>query len=494
MLDLLLSALLPNVLEAPGVSIHSPAAFSAQDDDPVEVFERRYEAALGDEDALWSLYEWTGTFGLEREGRKVLRALIKLDEDNARARGLLGHVKYDGKWYDSQAKADSAREKAEAKEAKAKGWVKFKDQWVDPAHVPFLERGLVQDGRGKWVSPEDLKRAEEGWVQQDYTWVAPDEMDKMRAGLWKVGDEWLTTEEANKRHAELLSWWRIPGDNFELWTTCDREVAEKVQREVDRTFSDLKRFYGTQPAAPPRVVVLRSTDQYNEFAAGVENVRPATELLGWSSIHGAYFADALYLEDVGFVGAGVGYWDPATDATAAFGRHYVRHAAGLAFAEGIDPSPDFVARVLKNPRTLERDLDSFYDEKSVPMVLRYGAAAWVERYFVDTAVAVGGDPHWASKWSVQNIMRKGGLDPLERILDFNIRADDPSGGGKLINEAGLLVSFIMSGESPAVSEAHKAWRAALAAGEDLDSSTTDLFKALVSEDAAFRNFAQKLGG
>lgn len=466
-----------------------------QDDDPREEFDRRYEAAKGNEDELWTLYDWTVTFGLDREGRKVLRALIKIDEDNTRAREILGHVKYDGKWYDSQAKADSAREKAEAKAAKAKGWVKHEGEWVDPADIPFLERGLVKDDSGRWIDPEEQRRIEEGWVRQDLTWVAPDEIEKMNAGLWKVGDEWLDTAAANKHHSKLFQWWQIPSDRYELWTTCDRELADTVRREIDRTHSDLERFFGKKPAAPPKVIVLRSTDQYNELAAGSEeNQRSATEANGWSSIHGAYFADAFFTAEFDFVGAGVGYWDNSTDDLDAFGVHYVRHAAGLAFVEGIDPSLEFQAKVKKNPRTLERSLDDFYEEKKLPLVLRYGAAAFVERYFIDNVTASrGGDANWASKWSVQNIARTGGLDPIDRILEFRISADDLESSAKLLNQAGLLVCFIMRGNNEAVMEAHGEWREALMKGEKLKKPTEKLFDALRSEEAALRQFADQLG-
>lgn len=498
MLDLLLTLTLsaPTPFAPPAAAPAPPClrADGLQEDDPREEFDRRYKAARGDEDELWKLYEWTETFALEREGRRVLRALIKLDEDNARARELLGHVEYDGEWYDSQAKADAAREKAEAKAAKAKGWVKFEGRWVDPADVPYLERGLIKTDSGRWIDPEEQRRLDEGWVQQDLTWIPPDEIEKLRAGLWKVGDEWLSLEDANKAHSKLFQWWRIPGDRFELWTTCEREVAERISRELGRTYSDLQRFFGRQPAAPPVVVVLRSTDQYNALAGGEDGVRDATEVLGWSSVHGAYFADAFYSDEQEFVGAAVAYYDAATDATAAFGRHYVRHAAGLSFAEAVDPSPEFLAKVAKNPRLLERGMDDFYEEKRVPMVLRYGAAAWVERYFVDTTVPVGGDSHWASKWSVQNITRRGGLDPIDRILEFRLSADDPDGGAKLINQAGLLVSFIMSGRNEVVLEAHKAWRDALVAGEKLEKPTEALFDALRQEEAALRQYADEIGG
>ena len=193
-------------------------------------------------------------------------------------------------------------------------------------------------------------------------------------------------------------------------------------------------------------------------------------------------------------GAGVGYWDDSTEDLNAFGVHYVRHAAGLAFVESIDPSPEFQAKVKKSPRILEKGFDDFYDEKQLPLVLRYGAAAFVERYFVDTrAASRGGDANWASKWSVQNIARTGGLDPIDRILDFRISADDLDASTKLINQAGLLVCFIVRGNNEAVTEAHRAWSEAFAKGDKLKKPTEKLFDALRDEEAALRQFADQIG-
>lgn len=490
--------LLTVLLSAGPVPAECVPAFpsTAETQDRTAEFEKRYEAAKEDTDALWELHRWTETYGLGREGRKVLRQLVKLDPDDTRAHELLGHVKVDGRWFTSQKKADAYLAEREEEEARAKGWVRYEGRWVDPRDVPFLELGLVRDPRGRWVDPAVLRRLEEGWVQQDLTWISPEEQHNLEAGLWKVGDDWTTLEEADRRHDGIGAWWQIPGNRFVIWSTNPRSHSDRVLRELDATYSDLTRFYGLEPTTPPHVIVLRNLDQYSAFATGSDE-RQAGDLSGLSGLHGAFLADGWYGEDGGFLGTGAAYWDPTSEATDRFGRHFVRHAAGLAFAEAIDLSPEFEAKVKRSRRTLERDLDKFYEEKRIPPVLRFGAASYVERFFVDRSIARGGDADWPSKWAWQNIESKGGLSSLEQILRFRLQYGDEgtnSASQNLLAQAGLLVSFILSGTVPEVTEAHRAWQVALAGGGRMTKPTGALFDVLLEHEAAFRAFAKSISG
>lgn len=490
--------LLPLLLAAAGGSTlppsPSPLAPLTVQDRQAE-FERRFAEARDDVDALWRLHGWTQTYGLEREGREVLRRVVELQPDDRRARELLGHIRVDGRWFESQRKADRYLEEKAEREAKAKGWVRYGDRWVDPAEVPYLERGLVRADDGRWVTPEELEMLAGGWVRQDLTWVAPDERQQMEQGLWKIGDSWFSLEEANLKHSLIGAWWTLPGEHFEVWTTADRSHAELIRDELDTTFADLVRFFGVEPVGAPPVIVLRSVGQYAQLANGTDRL-PAADLSGHATTHEAFLTDGLYDEEGNFFGTGASYWGNGTEADLLFGRHYSRHAAGLAFVEAIDPSPKFESKVQRNLKTLERGVDKFYEEKRIAPVLRWGAAAYVERFFADRRVADGGDVYWTRKWAWKNILDKGGLEPLASILDFELVLGDPSAStmtSNLIAQAGLLVAFILSGEVQPVSEAHQAWREALVAGDDLRRPTKALFSALLDSEEAFREFARGLG-
>ena len=476
----------------------APTDAVVQDDDRKAEFAERFEAAEGDREALWELHTWCDALGMKREAKKVLRAILDVDDGDAKAHELLGHVFYDGQWFTTEKKYLDYKKKKEEAEAKEKGLVRFKDGWVDPADIPYLERGMVKDDAGNWVDPEVLERIEAGWVRQDFTWVSPEEKEKMEQGLWKVGEEWMSLEDANTFHSTIGHWWHIPGENFELLTTVPRETAEQAMDEMDKAAAELEKFYGTKPATPPRVLLLNSIDQYNQFASdGYEGFLGEPE--GLSSAYTGFIADLWWdLEAKQHTPAGVSYWDPSDETTNRFGRHAARFAAGLAFGQGVDPSADAARKLSKKIKPSgfkpsDRDIGDYYEGKRVLPPLFYGAATYVERYFIERTAAQGGDPHWARHWSVSNIDRRGGLDPLDKVFSFRLSVDSEANAaqaGKLINQSGLVVSFILDGECEPVKEAHAAWKEAFASGNDLEAATNGLVEALLEHEAELRQYAK----
>ncbi len=116
---------------APSSSSFSVSATAPQD------FKDRLNEAKKDPAKLWELYQWALEDDERKKYRKrVLKALIKVDPEHEEARLALGHVTYDGKWFDTE----RARDKYAEKVAKERGLVKFNGDWVEPADVPFLAK------------------------------------------------------------------------------------------------------------------------------------------------------------------------------------------------------------------------------------------------------------------------------------------------------------------------------------------------------------------
>jgi hypothetical protein len=240
------------------------------------------------------------------------------------------------------------------------------------------------------------------------------------------------------------------------------------------------------------VILLRDSKQYGSFATGDDAAgRPGTDRKGLSSVHLAYFADSAYDASAGSVlGVGVGYWDASSDAGHRWGACSARHALGQSFAEAIDPSTQTLAAAAAKPnKRAEQFWDAFYAEKRIPEWLRYGAAAYAERYYADPTNA---DPDWARKWSVSNIQRGGGLRPLKQVLQFELTAEGGPESTKLINEAGLIVAYALDGQDAAVGARLKQLQAAFKAGKD-KKAVTEAVKALEAElvkhEADLRKFA-----
>jgi hypothetical protein len=484
-MSLLVLLLALNAPAAPSIRplLPAPRAAEAPAQDLKAEYETRRAAAEGNKEKLWELAAWCESNGLDKERKSCLREIVKLDDNDAKAHEALGHILYEGKWFTSEDKLAAYKQKAAEKAAKEQGLVPYKDGFARPEDIPVLDKGLVKDPEGKWVDPEDLKHIQEGWKLQDLTWIPPAEFDKLDAGLWKCGEEWKPLAEADAYHGEIGRWWRLPGTYYHVYTTLPRAVALQAVTEVDRTYTDLARIYGVEPSEPIMVVLLRSVEQYSTFAAGGDGW-PGTDKLGLSSVHGAFFADGLF--DSGarkWMGCGAGYWDPKTEDTTRFGKLFARHAAGQSFGEAVDPSPKALAKQAASPQG-ELNFEDFYAEKKVPAWFRYGAASYVERYYVDAYLGQGGDPLWARKWSIENIARRGGLDGLPTIFELKI-GPDVQDSDKLISETGLLVAFILDGDCAPVKKAHQEVKDALKAGENPASA----FKAL---EAALDKNADKL--
>ncbi|MEM7517826.1 MAG: hypothetical protein AAF368_13000 [Planctomycetota bacterium] len=388
-------------------------------EDPEAEYDRRRKEVDDDEDGLWDLYEWCEENDLGRQGRACLRRIVKLSPNHKRANEALGYINYDGQWFKNQKKLDAYKKKEELRKAEEEGLVRWKDGWVPQEDLPYLRQGLTKDDSGEWVDAETLEKEAAGWVKQDLVWVSPEEREKMRAGLWKIGEEWKTLEEANEFHSKLDQEWVIPTDHYILHATTTRKSALETGKLIERSFKDLTKIFGQSPSLPVHVFLLNSKDQYGMFAGGSRGQREATETHGLSSVHSAYLGELIFMPspagEVDWRPSGVGFWDEKDPNGERWGPFSARHAAGHSFVEGIDSSPRAREKAMSGKGMTEKDLANFYKEKRIPNWFRIAGITYAERYYVDAFVQQGGDPHWARAWSIQNILNKGGLDPLKAL-------------------------------------------------------------------------------
>ncbi len=470
-----------------------------------EEFDKRLADAGTDVDKLWQLHLWCKETSRSAESRTVLKKVIEVSPDHPEARKALGHHFYDNKWFETYTALAKYKRDEEGK-MKEKGLARYKDEWISIADVPYKRMGWVKDSEGAWRSPHEIEaRAQEakytadGWQlrAEDSVWVSPDEFEKWKAGLWKCEDKWVTTEEANQYHSQFFRWWRMKGQHFIVNSTCDRNPADpgnclvKLAADwADYTFQDLMRLYGIQPTSTPEIIVLRSTDQYKAFGAGdPANGVMQNDSSGFSSCHYAYFADTLVditVQPLEYKGQGVGYWDVADPNMRPFGEFSVRHAAGLSYAEAIDPSLDTISRFIETP-TAPPAMTSFWAEKKIPRWLRYGGATYVERYAADPRAP---EDKWRTRnWAVENLKKAGELMPLDQVFTLPLDPNDQAASERVIKTAGLLVAFMLDGKCAPVIEKHQALKAALKAAGDTAKAVEELQGALVANVDALKQFA-----
>ena len=435
--------------------------------------------------------------------RIAWKRVVELDPANAAARAGLNHQFYDGKWFEGHTALFDYK-RAEDERMARKGLARLRDSWVPIADAPFLRLGWGKDANGAWQHPlakvrqqRDQEMLAKGCQLQDLEWVDPAEFEQWRQGLWKCGEQWLDTAAANAYHADPKQGWYVPSEHFVIYTTVDRERVEWCKWYADQTYADLVRLFGIAPGArpsaidllgpngdKPEVVVWNSLAQYNKFASGSEND-------GLSSLHYAFFADALVDDSVqpaAYAAVGCAFWDAGVPALAAFGQHSIRHAAALSFVEAIDPSWRALGDAAMG--TQAKSTAAFWAEKRIPRWLRYGAASYVERYFLDNTVKADGDPRWSRDWALASLQRDGGLRDIQKVFEFKISLADAKGSTQLIHEAGLLVAYVLDGGDAQVQSAHRQLLVALRGNGPTGPAVAELQKALLAAKAGLAKFAR----
>lgn len=466
---------------APSSSSFTVSATAPQD------FKDRLKEAKKDPAKLWELYQWALEDDERKKYRKrVLKALIKVDPEHEEARLALGHVTYDGKWFDTE----RARDKYAEKVAKERGLVKFNGDWVEPADVPFLAKGLIRDKFGAWSDPIAVKRKADGWKQQDLAWIAPDDFGKMEEGLWKCGDKWLPLEAANEWHDDLESPWKIPTTRAVIWATTTRETAMKAAKQAELAWYDMQKVYGYGGDVAVPFMVVKDQAEYLRFMDGDEEYEmPQVDVFGVSGHSRAAFADLWFDMEAGeYQGMGVTYWDAEGANGDSYGIHDARFAYGLSFAESIDPCYEAVSEALEDDEIDVGDfINARYGGHRIPRWLRWGAANYASRWFKDQQVKQGGNPRWAIEWSASNLRSQGGLANMQDIFRFQAELTNDS-SATLILSAGLVVAYMVDGGNPELGKLLKEFQETLQKGQDVEKILDSIRKKLTDSEEEIRAY------
>jgi len=493
-----LSAALPAQSATPAAPA-APAAGATTD----PALDGKIAAAGKDVGKLLELAAACTAAGQDDEAKKVFAKVLEVDAANEVAHKGLRHQFYDGKWYGSFAELSKFK-REEAAAMKAKGLARFKDGWVPEADVPFMTMGWTKDKSGAWTNPVEIERAAKiaEWEAAGYefraddnSWIAPEDKDKWAALLWKCDDEWVETEVADAYHAEIGKWWQLVGEHFTVWTTCDWAGGNYARWYADKTYPDLVRLFGVEPASRPHFIVLNSIAQYNQASGGNPPLLAETE--GWSSVFGAYFADAYFditAKPPQYMGAGVSFWDRNDANLKGWGPGWLRWAAAQSYVDAIDPSWLAIAATIGGGANGGApNAGPFWGEKKVPRWLRYGAASYAERFMKNPEATETSDPWDLRTFALGVLKAGGGLGKLDDVFAFKIDPTKPEEAAHLYQEAGLLVSFLLDGaaDNKELVAAHAAFTAAMKKGNkaDVTAAAEALQKALAMSEPDIRKFA-----
>jgi len=142
--------------------------------DPV-ILDRLKAIDVTKAEPLFALARWAlKSKKLKKDGLRLLRRLVAVHPDHARAREILGHVKAGDTWYPGARAAFQALKE----EMVADGYVYYRKGWIKKELLPFLQRA-----RKDWV------------LHQGFLWRSLSEVRKERGDrMWD--QQWYTHEEA----------------------------------------------------------------------------------------------------------------------------------------------------------------------------------------------------------------------------------------------------------------------------------------------------------
>lgn len=474
------------------------AAVVSQD----SAIEAKIAAAGKDLAKLLELASTCSAAGQDGDAKKVYRKVIELDPDHEAARKALGHQLYDKKWFESFAELAKYK-REEAARMKAKGLARFKEEWVPEGDLPFLNMGWVKDEKGAWANPLELARAKQAaeWSAAGYqfraddnSWIAPADVQHWTALLWKCGEEWVDLPMANRYHSKPETAWELAGEHFVVITTCEWDGGNAARWYADKSYPELVRLFGIEPKGRPEFVVFDSLAQYNQAAGGNPPLLPDAE--GYSSFHGAYFADLVFdftASPPQFQGCGVSFWDRKDEKLRGWGPYWLRWAAAQSFVDAIDPSWGFVGEsIAAGPNGARPTAANFWSEKRIPRWLRYGAASYVERFMKDPEAAQGASPWGLRDFAFAELKKNGGLRKLDEVFAFGLDITKIESSSRLYHEAGAVVAFLLDG-APAdkkLAARHEAFKAALKSGQrkEIADAVSALQKELASRERELRAF------
>jgi len=490
--------LLAALATPPVVATPAPIAIVRQDDD----VDAAIRAAGSDVGKLHELAEGYETAKKRSLAKKVHQRIIELAPDDEVSRKALRHQRYDGRWFESYVELAKYKREEEAR-MKEKGLASWNDQWVPLADLPFLRMRWVRTPEGQWIHPAVLEEQQETAKLQaaghqfradDSSWIAPSEFEQWSAMKWKCGDEWLDLEAANEYHDEVEQMWELTGEHFVTHSTCDWNTANSARWHADQIYPHLVRLFGIEPLTKPHFIVLTDLSAYNDTASAQTLL---AESEGFSSIHGAYFSDLCFDRSVDpprYMGTGVCYWDRSDPRTDPWGKFYLRWAAAQSFVEAIDPSWNTIGEwiAIENRGEFAGFTAPFWAEKRIPRWLRYGAAAYVERFLPNYEASEGDDPWSLRQFASSEIQKAGGFRPLEEVFAFELSLEEFENSARLYQESGLAVAYLLDGpkDDEGLKSAHDAFRQSMAGGtpEQTRKAAEALEAALLEREDEIRAF------
>ncbi len=227
----------------------------------VEFKQKWQEIQSKDADAAYDLGLWCEDRGRPAEAAKCFQRAIEVNPDHQTARERLGHLYYDGRWYEKEEDYYGAR-----------GYVKYKDNWIPKEERQKYEAGLVKLDDGTWVSRTKLEEIKKRRENNEKT--APkkndrkpkDEDETKQKKTWKRQKRDNTFYEDFSGKVPWNNRHQFPSKYYMIESNCSMKHIKRYAKMLDLVYEKYCKVFGKPSSA--RKCNVRIYASHQEFVQG----------------------------------------------------------------------------------------------------------------------------------------------------------------------------------------------------------------------------------
>jgi hypothetical protein len=218
-----------------------------------EEFNKRWSSLPDNNaDAAFELGLWCEDRGHSAQAQKCFEKTVSIDPDHAVAREKLGHLFYGGKWYTN---AEDYY--------KARGFVKFKEDWMPKEDKEKIEQGLVKLPDGSWVPRDSVKETQPSSASAPAHSAAKKPVDEKKVWQRQARDDAFYEDFSGSVPWEQRH--QIETKYYFLDTNVSMAHAKRYADMLDKIYEKYCKVFG-EPSSPRKCRVWIHKDQQDFMA------------------------------------------------------------------------------------------------------------------------------------------------------------------------------------------------------------------------------------
>jgi tetratricopeptide (TPR) repeat protein len=202
------------------------------------------EVKSKDADALFELGLWCEDRGHPEEVTRCFEKVISLNPNHAVAREKLGHMYYDGTWYENIEKYYEAR-----------GYVNYKNNWIPKGDKAKYEAGLVKQEDGTWISRKKLEELKKRPKPSDPKVKKPPKKTKDDKDPKKEKKPWKRQTRDDAFYEDFsgeVPWanrHRYESKHYLIESNCSMKHIKRYAKMLDAVYQKYCKVFG-KPKSP----------------------------------------------------------------------------------------------------------------------------------------------------------------------------------------------------------------------------------------------------